>query len=150
MNFGLTQPLTEMGIRNLPGVKHGWQPHHHLWADCPENVWYSTSHNPMGLHTLMLAKSLYWYHWKYWIKHTERRVGCAIMLLLLIFILMHQFVQKLFGGKNIDTQTVEGCYTRKQKLSQKSWVGGCVILIRSRSKNKWRAIKSVLRFNPPQ
>jgi hypothetical protein len=26
------------------------QPHRHLWADYPENVWASTSHNPMGLH----------------------------------------------------------------------------------------------------
>jgi hypothetical protein len=31
----------------------GWQPHHHLWADCLENVGTSTSHNPMGLHGLL-------------------------------------------------------------------------------------------------
>jgi hypothetical protein len=28
----------------------GWQPHHHLWADCLENVGASTSHNHIGLH----------------------------------------------------------------------------------------------------
>jgi hypothetical protein len=27
--------------------------HRHLWADCPENVGALTSHNPMGLHSLL-------------------------------------------------------------------------------------------------
>jgi hypothetical protein len=32
----------------------GWLPHRHQWADCLENVVASTSHNPVGLHGLLL------------------------------------------------------------------------------------------------
>jgi hypothetical protein len=31
----------------------GREPHRHLWAGCLENVGYSTSHNPTGLHGLL-------------------------------------------------------------------------------------------------
>jgi hypothetical protein len=41
--LGSTQPLTEVSARNLPGVKTAvrnerLKTHHHLWADCLENV----------------------------------------------------------------------------------------------------------------
>lgn len=39
----LPQPLTEMNIRNLLGVKGSW----HLMANCLENVEALTSHNPL-------------------------------------------------------------------------------------------------------
>jgi hypothetical protein len=51
MDLGSTQPLTEMSTRNLPGVKSGWQPHSHLWANCLENVEDLTSQYPMVEHT---------------------------------------------------------------------------------------------------
>jgi hypothetical protein len=43
MALGLTQPLTEMSTRNLPGGcraagVQGWQPYCHLWDDCLEDV----------------------------------------------------------------------------------------------------------------
>jgi hypothetical protein len=55
MALGLAQPLTEMSTESLPGGKgwpvcKGWLHHHHLLADCLENVGTSTSHSPMGLH----------------------------------------------------------------------------------------------------
>jgi hypothetical protein len=58
-------PLIEMSTMNIPTGKGkagvwGWQPHRHLWADCLENVWVSTSHNPMGLHGLLQGQ-LYFY-----------------------------------------------------------------------------------------
>jgi hypothetical protein len=53
-----TQPVTEMSTRSLPGGKvavgaYGWQRHHHLRAECLENVGASTSHSFMGLHGLL-------------------------------------------------------------------------------------------------
>jgi hypothetical protein len=57
MALGSTQPLTEMSTRNLPEGKG--RPARQannltaMWADCPENVGASTSHNPMGLHGLL-------------------------------------------------------------------------------------------------
>jgi hypothetical protein len=58
MALGLTQPLTEMSTRNLPGGKG--RPARKadiltaiLWDDCLENVGASTSHNPMRLHGLL-------------------------------------------------------------------------------------------------
>jgi hypothetical protein len=58
MALGLTQPLTEMSTRNIPGGKgqparRGWQPHRHLWPNFLVNVGASTSHNPVGLHGLL-------------------------------------------------------------------------------------------------
>jgi hypothetical protein len=50
MALGLTQPLTEMSTRNLPGGKGQLVRE----AICLENVGSSTSHNPMGLHGLFL------------------------------------------------------------------------------------------------
>jgi hypothetical protein len=56
---GLTQPLTEMNTRNSPGERGSWpvckaeKAHHHLWADCPENVKASTYHKCMGFHSLL-------------------------------------------------------------------------------------------------
>jgi hypothetical protein len=56
MALGLTQPLTEMSIRNLPGGKE--QPAGRLTTLPPsvsqmsENVGASTSRNPKGLHSL--------------------------------------------------------------------------------------------------
>jgi hypothetical protein len=52
-----TRPLTEMSTRMLLGVKGGRRVRltsPHLWADCLENVGASTSHNPTGLHGLLL------------------------------------------------------------------------------------------------
>jgi hypothetical protein len=49
MVLGWTQPLTETSTRNLPRGKG--RPAHkadNLWADCIENMGYSTSHNPVG------------------------------------------------------------------------------------------------------
>jgi hypothetical protein len=39
----------------VPGIFLGGkgQPHRNLWSDCLENVWASTSHNPMGFHGLL-------------------------------------------------------------------------------------------------
>jgi hypothetical protein len=56
MALGSTQPLTEMNTMNLPGGKG--QPVHkadNLTAItyCPENVEALTSHNPMGLHSML-------------------------------------------------------------------------------------------------
>jgi hypothetical protein len=55
---GIDSACNRMSIRNLPGGKR--RPalktdnlHSHLWADCLENVDASTSHNPMGLHSLL-------------------------------------------------------------------------------------------------
>jgi hypothetical protein len=58
MALGSTQPLTEMSTRNLPGGK-GWAARKAdnltaiLRSDCLENVGASTSHNPMGLLSLI-------------------------------------------------------------------------------------------------
>jgi hypothetical protein len=59
MALGSIQPLTEMSTRNLPGCK-GWltRKADNLTAICEptvyrENVGASTSHNPMGLHSLL-------------------------------------------------------------------------------------------------
>jgi hypothetical protein len=58
MALGSAQPLTEMSIRNLPGGK-GWPAHKAddlttiSEACCLENVGASTSHNPVGLHSLL-------------------------------------------------------------------------------------------------
>jgi hypothetical protein len=49
--LGLTQPLTEMSTRNIPG--EAWQPHPHLCANCLDHVGSSTSHNTIGLHSLL-------------------------------------------------------------------------------------------------
>jgi hypothetical protein len=58
MALGSTQPLTEMSTRYLPGVKGGW--HVGLTTLPPsvsqlsrQNVGASTSHNPMGFHSLL-------------------------------------------------------------------------------------------------
>jgi hypothetical protein len=56
--LGLTQSLTEMNTRNLPGGKgrpacEANKLHRHLWAGCLENVGASMSHNPMGLHGML-------------------------------------------------------------------------------------------------
>jgi hypothetical protein len=54
--LGLTQPLTEMNSRNIPGAKGQLagtkvrQPHRHMQAECLENVTASMSRNLMGLH----------------------------------------------------------------------------------------------------
>jgi hypothetical protein len=58
MTPGLTQPLTEMSTRNLPGSKgHPALKADNLTAICepdyPENVGALTSHNSMGLHILL-------------------------------------------------------------------------------------------------
>jgi hypothetical protein len=53
MALGLTQPLTEMSTRNLPGGKE--QPAcraDNLAAICEPNVWASTSRNPKDHHGL--------------------------------------------------------------------------------------------------
>jgi hypothetical protein len=76
MALGWTQPLTEMSTRNLFGEQraagaYGWQSQRHLWADCLENVWTSTSHNPMGLNGL-LQWQLYLYFIFMWIGKTFR------------------------------------------------------------------------------
>jgi hypothetical protein len=58
MALGLTQPLTEMSTRDLPGgieaqrVRLTTSPPS-VTADCVENVGASTYHNPMGLHGLL-------------------------------------------------------------------------------------------------
>jgi hypothetical protein len=58
MALGSTQPLTEMSTRNLPGGKG--QPARKADKLTPsvsrfsiENVGVSTSHNPMGLYSLL-------------------------------------------------------------------------------------------------
>jgi hypothetical protein len=57
MALGLTEPLTEMSTRNIPGVKG--QPARKaenlpaIWTDCLENVGASMSHSAMGLHGLL-------------------------------------------------------------------------------------------------
>jgi hypothetical protein len=59
MALRLTQPLTEMSTRNLPGVKDGQSVREavSLTAICEPIVkkmlGTSTSHNPMGLHGLL-------------------------------------------------------------------------------------------------
>jgi hypothetical protein len=59
MALGSTQPLTEMSARNLPGVKDGRPAHktENLTAICEsiKNMGASTSHNPLGLHCLLLG-----------------------------------------------------------------------------------------------
>jgi hypothetical protein len=57
MALGLTQPLTEMSTRNLPGGK-GLPARRavNLTVICElsrQNVGTSTSHNPMGLHGML-------------------------------------------------------------------------------------------------
>jgi hypothetical protein len=51
-----TQPLKEMRISNLPGLKGGQRakvkPYRRLWAYCLDNVAASTSHNLVGLQGL--------------------------------------------------------------------------------------------------
>jgi hypothetical protein len=49
MAMELPQPLTEMSTRNLPGGK-GWPALENVKL---ENVGPLTSHNPMGLHSLL-------------------------------------------------------------------------------------------------
>jgi hypothetical protein len=56
MALGLTQRLTEMSTRNLPGGKGQPARKADLTAICEpivENVGASTSHNPIGLHGLL-------------------------------------------------------------------------------------------------
>jgi hypothetical protein len=53
MALGLTQPLTEMSTRNLPGGKGRPERKADNLTDCVENVGASTSHNPMRLHGLL-------------------------------------------------------------------------------------------------
>jgi hypothetical protein len=59
MALSLTQPLTEISTRNLLGGggeryrRGSWHPRRHLWADCLENVGFSTSHNPICLYSLL-------------------------------------------------------------------------------------------------
>jgi anti-sigma-K factor RskA len=58
MTLGLTQVLTEMSIRDLPGGRgRPARKADNLTAICEsiclENVGGSTSHNPMGLHGLL-------------------------------------------------------------------------------------------------
>jgi hypothetical protein len=59
MDLGSTQPLTEMSTRNLPGGKGRPARKADIIAICErlsrENVGASTSHNPMGLHSLLLG-----------------------------------------------------------------------------------------------
>jgi hypothetical protein len=51
MALGSTQPLTEMGTRNLPGGGGGGVTGGRRVS--LENMAASTSHNPMGLHGLL-------------------------------------------------------------------------------------------------
>jgi hypothetical protein len=53
MAMGSTQPLTEMSTRNLPGSKRRPARKADDLTDCLENVGASTSHNSMGLHSLL-------------------------------------------------------------------------------------------------
>jgi hypothetical protein len=63
MAVGSTQPLTEMSIRNLPGIKGGWRVK--LTNSPPsvsrlsrENTGTSMSHKPTGLHDLLTGIAL--------------------------------------------------------------------------------------------
>jgi hypothetical protein len=73
MALGLTQPLTEMSTRNLPGGKGGRRV---MLTTLPpsvsrlstENVAASTPNNPMGLHGLLTGMALpftFFSHWRY-------------------------------------------------------------------------------------
>jgi hypothetical protein len=53
MALGSTQPLGIFVERKEQPARKAWQPYRHLWADCLDNVGSSTSHNPMGLHSLL-------------------------------------------------------------------------------------------------
>jgi hypothetical protein len=52
MDLVSSQLLTEMSTRNLPGGKAAGAKAD-LTADCVENMGASTSHNPVGLHSLL-------------------------------------------------------------------------------------------------
>jgi hypothetical protein len=59
MSLGLTQPLTEMSTRNLPGVKvRPACKADNLTAICVENVGAPTSQNTMGFHDLLTGIAL--------------------------------------------------------------------------------------------
>jgi hypothetical protein len=110
MALGLTQPLTEMSIRNLPvGYRVagalGLQPYCHLWANCQKNVGASTSHNPMGLHGLLQG---YLIHGSCacWLFHTHRT-------------LLHQKSKFCWGGSHPQCRKV----FLKQTVS---WMPFCV------------------------
>jgi hypothetical protein len=60
MTLGSTQPLTDMSTRSLPEGKE--LPARKAVVDCLENVWASTSHNPMGLHVVLKGQQLYGLH----------------------------------------------------------------------------------------
>jgi hypothetical protein len=54
MALGSNQPLTEMSTRNLPGGKgRPARKDDNLTAICEPIVGASTSHNPVGLHSLL-------------------------------------------------------------------------------------------------
>jgi hypothetical protein len=54
MALGSTQPLTEMSTRNIPGCKgRPARKADNLIAICLENMGTSTSHNLVGLHSLL-------------------------------------------------------------------------------------------------
>jgi hypothetical protein len=60
--LGVTQPLTEMSTKNLPGIKGGRrvsrQPHRLLLASCLDIVGASTSHDHVDLHGLLQGYKL--------------------------------------------------------------------------------------------
>jgi hypothetical protein len=59
MAVGSTQPVSEMGTRNLPGGKKGGRRMRLRTSTlCLENVGAPTSHNAMGLHGLLTGIAL--------------------------------------------------------------------------------------------
>jgi hypothetical protein len=64
MALGITEPLTEMSTRNIPGGRA--RPAHKddltiISADCLESVGSTPSHNPIGLNGLLLLLLLYFF-----------------------------------------------------------------------------------------
>jgi hypothetical protein len=64
MSTGNIKKTTNVSGEKRTAGACGWQPYRyiHVWANCLGNVRYLTSHNPIGLHGLLLAGLYFIYH----------------------------------------------------------------------------------------
>jgi hypothetical protein len=73
---------------------YGWQPCHHLWAVCLDNVGSSTPHNPIGLHGLLRRK--------------------------LYFTLLY-FIRMLIQQERIHTKLCSSAFTAPEEMQKTAW-----------------------------
>jgi hypothetical protein len=83
MALGLTQPLTNMSTRNLPGSKK-WPPHRadNLASVCEPNVEASNSRNPKDLHGLYRDNFTFKWAKKFHSVYVQKSVPAAMWVSL--------------------------------------------------------------------